>query len=386
MGSFGKIGFISSLPISAGDETTLVFLKPNKYSDNKSGGITYSTDWYEPIFPPIFGEYDDYGKIEDVKKTDSVKFIEDFFGLPIDQIIEEVDDNSVGRHNSNAMEAPKNNNIYRNLTFGLEHTSVFRKMSEIRDTAYETDYNFEFWLLKFGFVRGEDNSDDRYKQTWSHIDLPGYTFNSDGTWGSIYDKNLKKIDGIYHPDDLEKVMLKINPNLVSKLTDEDRSMCRVDLSLKCTKLALEAAKKEAENDEEDGALSKYRHLFDFKKYQGVPNITDYLTQIMLDGTTYSHGSRNMPESLLSTVNEKEIADMIRFNTCVARLNGKYQPSNYGSQDESLSLHNEMVRCYRNIVRDKMIKYSEYDDDDYFSEELSEFLSDDREDVLDGILN
>ena len=59
-----------------------------------------------------------------------------------------------------------------------------------------------------------------------------------------FDKNLKKLDGFYHPDDLERAMLTINPNLVSKLTDEDRSMCRVDLSLKCTKLAMEAAKKE----------------------------------------------------------------------------------------------------------------------------------------------
>jgi hypothetical protein len=56
-------------------------------------------------------------------------------------------------------------------------------------------------------------------------------------------------------DDLERAMLTINPNLVSKLTDEDRSMCRVDLSLKCTKLAMEAAKKEAENDEEGGELN-----------------------------------------------------------------------------------------------------------------------------------
>lgn len=31
MGSFNKIGFLSSLPISSGDETTLIFLKPNKY-------------------------------------------------------------------------------------------------------------------------------------------------------------------------------------------------------------------------------------------------------------------------------------------------------------------------------------------------------------------
>jgi len=47
MGSFNKIGFISSLPITAGDETTLIFLKPNKYAEK--GGITYSTDWYEHL-------------------------------------------------------------------------------------------------------------------------------------------------------------------------------------------------------------------------------------------------------------------------------------------------------------------------------------------------
>jgi hypothetical protein len=380
MGSFGKIGFISSLPISAGDETTLVFLKPNKYSDNKSGGITYSTDWYEPIFPPIFGEYDDYGKIESVKQTDSVKFIEEFFGLPINKIIDEVDDNSVGRHNSGKMEAPKNNHIYRSLTFGLEHTAVYEQMSIIRDTSFETDYNYEFWLLKFGFERIADNVDDRYKQTWIHNDLPGYTFNSDGTWGGLYDKNLAKVSDTYHPDDLEKAIMKINPNYTSKLTNDDRNMCRIDLSIKCTKLALEAREKEQANGDENDF--RYRHLFDFKKYQGIPNITDFITQISIDGNSYSHGSRNIPELLLSTVNEKEIADMIRFNTCIARLNGKYQPSNYGSQDESLKLHNEMVKCYRNVVRKKMEDY----DEDYFDEELSEFLSDDREDVIDNILN
>ena len=35
---------ISNLPISYGDDTTLVFLKPNKYSDSKLGGVVYSTD------------------------------------------------------------------------------------------------------------------------------------------------------------------------------------------------------------------------------------------------------------------------------------------------------------------------------------------------------
>ena len=39
MGSFNKQGSISSLPICSGDETTLIFLKPNKYCDSKQGGV-----------------------------------------------------------------------------------------------------------------------------------------------------------------------------------------------------------------------------------------------------------------------------------------------------------------------------------------------------------
>ena len=39
MGSFNEIGFLSSLPITAGDETVLIFLRPNNYAEK--GGITY---------------------------------------------------------------------------------------------------------------------------------------------------------------------------------------------------------------------------------------------------------------------------------------------------------------------------------------------------------
>jgi hypothetical protein len=109
----------------------LIFLKPNKYVEK--GGITYSTDWYEPIFLPVFGQYDDYDKIENIKRTDSVKFIKDFFGLDIDKIVEDIDNLSVGRHGSKELEAPKNNDVYKKLTFGLEHTSVFEKMASKKE-------------------------------------------------------------------------------------------------------------------------------------------------------------------------------------------------------------------------------------------------------------
>jgi hypothetical protein len=81
MGSFNKIGFISSLPIMYGDETTLVFMMPNKYVTDKHSGVCNLTDFYEPAFLPIFGKYNDYGTIEDVQMTKSVEFIEKFFGF-----------------------------------------------------------------------------------------------------------------------------------------------------------------------------------------------------------------------------------------------------------------------------------------------------------------
>ena len=127
MGCFNKIGFVSSLPILMNDECVLIFMKEtNGYKSDKIGGTTYPTDLFIPMFLPVFGNYDDYGRIEYVKETNSTKFIEEFFGMPIDDVIRDVDDNAVGR--GKKKESPKNNEIFQKLTFGLEHKSVYDKM------------------------------------------------------------------------------------------------------------------------------------------------------------------------------------------------------------------------------------------------------------------
>ena len=64
MGSFNKIGFVSNLPIVSGDKTVLIFTTVNEYRAEAIGGVTYSDDAYVPTLLPIFGEYDDYGKID----------------------------------------------------------------------------------------------------------------------------------------------------------------------------------------------------------------------------------------------------------------------------------------------------------------------------------
>lgn len=383
MGSFGKVGFISSLPISDGDETTLIFLKPNNYAEK--GGITYSTDWYEPIFLPVFGSYDDYGKIENIKRTDSVKFIEDFFGLDIDKIVEDIDNLSVGRYSSKELEAPKNNDVYKKLTFGLEHTAVFEKMASKKRTYYTEGYVVEYWLRKLGFVQGENGTDERYKKTFTHVDLPGYIYKSDGTWGHLEDSNGKKVDYIYHVDDMVREMKNINPNIKINLTKEDETICQVDLSIECTKLAIE---QDNANKLEDPRDEMMRSWMGIKKYQGVPNISEYITKLLIDGKSYSHDSRSLPIDLINTVNAKEIGDMIRFNWSVSNLNGKYQPSNYGSQDDAIMFHFEMLKCYKSVVKTKLMDRLSWADEDEIDELkaiFAEMKADDRADAIDLVL-
>ena len=383
MGSFNKIGFISSLPITAGDETTLIFLKPNKYAEK--GGITYSTDWYEPIFLPVFGQYDDYGKIDGIKRTDSVKFIEDFFGLDIDKIVEDIDNLSVGRYGSKELEAPKNNDVYKKLTFGLEHTSVFEKMASKKRTYYTEGYVVEYWLRKLGFVQGPNGTDERYKKTFTHVDLPGYIYKSDGTWGHLEDSNGKKVDYIYHVDDMVREMKNINPNIKINLTKEDETMCQVDLSIECTKLAIE---QDNANKLEDPKEEMMHSWMGIKKYQGIPNISEYLSKVLIDGKSYSHDSRSLPIDLINTVNAKEIGDMIRFNWSVSNLNAKYQPSNYGSQDDAIMFHFEMLKCYKSVVKTKLMEQMDWMEDEELDELkaiFAEMRADDREDAIDLVL-
>lgn len=139
MGCFGKIAMISSLPIECGDETVLIFMSTNPYYGKKDmSGVVYAHDIFTPTFLPIFGRYDDYGRIEDVVDSPSVKFIEEFFGEDINSIIEKVDNRAVGRHGSDEISFPKNNDLFPKLTFGLELKSVYDKLASECSFSYKS--------------------------------------------------------------------------------------------------------------------------------------------------------------------------------------------------------------------------------------------------------
>jgi hypothetical protein len=363
MGSYNKIGFISSLPIEYGDEATLLFMLPGLYQ-KKPGGVTYSTDLYEPAFLPIFGTYDDYGRIEDVKYTTVVEFIEQFFGLNIETIIEEVDDASVGRHDTKCS-ATKNVELYKKLTFGLELTHVYNHMASKKKIAFVEDNINEYWLEKFGFSKSKNEENkwiNKVNNELYYLHKGGY-----GSFGFNH-KSLSGSSECYHPIDLQVCFNQLN--YTTSITEEDRMTCSIDISIEMTKMAIE------KND-------PYLEFGTYPRYKEYPNITTFIQRCHLDGTLYDFATHRQPKSLINSVDEKEIADFVRFFRCVSNINAKFQPSNYGSQDQDLLLYIDMIRCYREHLSNKL---EQSNDDCNYDAHLNLLKSDDRDDKLINLLH
>ena len=80
MGCFLTNGFISHLPITCDDPIYgILCIKEHK-------NLTY--EFITPVFLPIKGTYNDYGRIHNIEYTPEVKLLEELAGFPIDRIID----------------------------------------------------------------------------------------------------------------------------------------------------------------------------------------------------------------------------------------------------------------------------------------------------------
>lgn len=384
MGSFNKIGFISGLPITAGDPTVLVFMKKSPYSDEALGGVVYSTDWFIPAFLPIFGDYDDYGKIENVVKNSATEFIEKFFDSDIDTIIEIIDDSSVGRGGGDELEAK-----YENFTFGLEHRKVYDYMSSRKINSYKESYNTPFWLEKMGFRKEERVSgDERYTEVWTHKSLPSeYEINSDGTWAHLM-KNGKQDNtySTYHPKELEEALSIITKGeYKSILSDEDKELCQLDLAVELSKqIQIDHRKEIAETTDDNEKQFRLKlKLFGGGRetYKGQDTVGSWLSKSLLDGKATCDYNRNLGE-VVESLDSKLLSDYARFNCTISRLNAKYCPSNYGNQDQDLRLYYDINKLFRSVVVDKVKEYNKYADED--DTMLTDIISDDRDETIQMI--
>lgn len=156
MGCFNKVGFISHLPITEGDDIVL-FICADLFGFH-TDETPISPGSMSPLFLPIKGKYDDYGGITDVTHDNNVTYIESLFGLPIERIIDVIQRDGgiplkqmeIERSDDSTAQFKELNDDYRNmlkllteniqfysidskklyLTTTMEHLSVYHKIAE----------------------------------------------------------------------------------------------------------------------------------------------------------------------------------------------------------------------------------------------------------------
>lgn len=90
MGSFNVACSVSNISIGAGDPVAYIPLEVARYPYHIGDGndmLIYTHCFYAPVTMPIFGTYDDYGGVENIEKNKNTEIVEEYFGIPIDEVI-----------------------------------------------------------------------------------------------------------------------------------------------------------------------------------------------------------------------------------------------------------------------------------------------------------
>lgn len=122
MGSFYSTCSVSSMTLS-NQKTSIQLLAPNHSTDfSEHLNMVVSNDgaqaFFSPFGFPIHGEYYDYGRIENIVRDKNVEMLEDFFGITIDNILENIGDDRYIPENI------KNIEIFKKLGMTYYRTEV----------------------------------------------------------------------------------------------------------------------------------------------------------------------------------------------------------------------------------------------------------------------
>jgi hypothetical protein len=214
MGSFSYTCHLSGLPITSGTKCALLPLFPkekwgydNSQKDltNFGKGNLCSNDtvnmYFDELFFPIFGKYDDYGGIENIEKDDNTKVLEEFFGLTIEQIAEVLCDcrrdefPKGGEYCAATKILDKNNKKHMMLlktSATWYHRGVFDKLAKIDSKDYfdKLDLGTHGILVALGFTFVGTDDNKRYNKVY---EKDGLKIHTDDTWINIPNEQIYSI-------------------------------------------------------------------------------------------------------------------------------------------------------------------------------------------------
>lgn len=144
MGSFNAACSISNLSINCGDPVAFIPLLPGDRNAKlpRDHMLIYPNALYNPVCLPIFGEYNDYGGVENIIKDKNTELVEAWIKMPIDKFVGYITN---GRRDIDD-------------SYGSP-VGFFAEPEKIKYiTQFTEEYKFgKDWLKVMGFVEEEDN-------------------------------------------------------------------------------------------------------------------------------------------------------------------------------------------------------------------------------------
>lgn len=202
MGSWSVYCGISNISITSGRKCVLLPIKKSNFDE-------YAP--YSPATLPIFGEYDDYGGLENIEKNDATKMLEDHFKCTIEQFSYFFTRGCISDDEEDFPKFLKKNQEVKEWNFMFIDREVYDFLGSYSREGYYGKGYFDLGdpiILKLlGFqYQGENENDQRYKSKWS---LNGVDFVSDDS----YIKLIDKPNGIFTIQELEKYVQIPKENL-----------------------------------------------------------------------------------------------------------------------------------------------------------------------------
>lgn len=357
MGSFNVGCGISNLSIEEGDNTGFMIIgKPKEYDTGypKSMGhapfYTYGTDVYRPFMPPVFGKYDDYGRISDIRPSVTTEVIENIFRRPIADVLAVISCDR-GVYDSNSQITEK----------------YFTGNSEaIKGDSIKDD------LVSLGFthtqsVEGEELLTFNGFQIVSHDDTPYYTIIQEG--------NNRVLKSRFHADEVF-VILEFFGQITANypgFDKEDYGIIRLMDSLSGFFFLESVYEKMTAFIKEDNELRENRENFSNKWEEFLSNVKD---DSLSDGAITIHSKHTwaadalfhntiFPMSLIGHMlpyqGTDEFESMKDMLLMMRALNRMFQPSYCGEQYGNGKAERALQEVTAPIIEERLKYYADDDE-------------------------
>ena len=111
MGSFNVACSISNVSLGAGTNVVFYPLLPKRFGRGKptlesNKYLLYQNCYYQPFSLPIKGVYNEYASVQSTEEDDNTKAIEQFFGISIQDFVDNIGDEYPGDFEQNEPRIP----------------------------------------------------------------------------------------------------------------------------------------------------------------------------------------------------------------------------------------------------------------------------------------